>query len=588
MDGNYELLISKINEFTRKFYLNKLLRGIIYTLSILAALYLLLFILVYYLRPEPVIKTILFFSYLFILAVSALMGIVKPGLAFFRLSKTISLEESAALIGDHFEPVRDKLLNTLQLKALADLSPGQNQLILAGIDQKINELKPVPFSKAVNLNDNKKYIKYFLVPLFLILIIAITAPVVLREGTSSFIQYNKEVLPAAPFDFVLRNQGLTVTQGDDLLLDLELKGDLLPQEVYIREGVNTFKLERKSSSRFHYTFKNLQEDKILRFSAGGYDSRAYQLTVKPRPSVLTVKALLVYPAYLKKKDETIENTGDLLIPEGTAVTWDIYTENAARVIFTLGEHAGILNPLHNHSSFKASLKKSQHYRIVPENSFSSHPDSILHQIEVVPDLPPAISVNEKADSLSSKALYFTGNISDDHGFSSLRFIYVLKENGAEKKKVRVSLPFRPLQQENQFFYFWNLRNVPVKAGQILEYYLEVADNDGVNGPKTTRSPIKTYVPPSDQQIAKQLNMQSATLKQKMGSAIKLAAEVEKESKKLGENLLDKKNLSFENKKEIAQLLDKQKKLEDAVKEIQQAKKKNTSDQEENEALKSDL
>ncbi|MCX2478493.1 hypothetical protein OQY15_05285 [Pedobacter sp. MC2016-15] len=578
MGGNYEILISKINEFRRKFYLNKLLRGTIYTLTLLLSLYLVLFLLIYFIRPVPYIKTILFFAYLVLLFVSAALGIVKPALAYFSLSKVLSLEESATLIGNHFEPIRDKLLNTLQLKALAELSPSQNQLILAGIDQKINDLKPIPFSNAISLNDNKKYVKYFLAPLALILLVAVLAPVVWREGTRSFIQYNKEILPAAPFNFVLRNAVMTVTQGDDLLIELELKGDQIPQEVYLNDGVNLFKLEKKDHTGFSYTFKNLQRSQNFRFSAGGFDSRAYQLTVKPRPSVLSIEASLDYPAYLGKKNEVIANAGDLILPEGTTVTWKIFTENAGTILFSIDGHTKELPMTNNEARFLARLRKSQHYQIVPKNNFSAHPDSVNHQIEVIPDLAPSINVEEKVDSLSSKAHYFRGNISDDHGFSSLKFIYIIRENGAEKNKVSASIPIQPAQQENVFLYYWNLKNLSLKPGQTVDYYLEVADNDAVNGAKKTRSAIKTYTPLSDQALSKQQNTESGSLKQKMNTAIKLAAEVERDSKRLGENLLDKKDLSFENKKEISQLLDKQKKLEETVKEIQQAKAKNSNDQ----------
>jgi hypothetical protein len=588
MDSNYGILISKINEFRKKFYLNKLLRGIIHTLAVLLTLYLLLFVLVYFIRPVPVIKTIIFFSYLLLLSVSAFVGIIKPALSYLSLRKTLSLEESAAIIGNHFEPIRDKLLNTLQLKALADLSPSQNQLILAGIDQKINELKPIPFSNAISLNDNKKHIKYFLAPLVLILLVAILAPVVFREGTRSLIQYNKEILPAAPFNFILRNSRMTVTQGDDLVIDLEIEGDQLPQEVYLMEGLNTFKLDRKGNSRFYYSFKNLQKNQIFHFSAGGFDSRPYQLTVKPRPSILNIQANLVYPSYLKKKNEVISNAGDLLLPEGTKVTWNIYTENAEKLIFTLGDRVKVLTLSGNETRFSALLRKSQNYQIIPKNTFYAHPDSIDHKIEVLADLPPMISVNETADSIVSKVRYFTGNISDDHGFTALKFVYTIKENGAEKKKVTTSIPIRPAQQENPFLYYWNIKNLDIKPGQLVEYYLQVTDNDAVNGPKTTRSAIKTFTAPSDQALAKQLNAESSSLKQQMNSAIKLAAEVERESKKLGENLLDKKELTFENKKEISQLLDKQKKLEEAVKDIQQAKRKSNNEHSEDDPIKADL
>ncbi|WP_158796339.1 hypothetical protein [Pedobacter sp. L105] len=588
MDSNYELLISKINEFTRKFYLNKLLRGTIYTLILLLSLYLLLFVLIYELRPVPLIKTILFFSYLLVLCAAVVVSIIRPALAYFRLRKNLSLEESALLIGNHFQHISDKLLNTLQLKQLSDLSPTNNQLILAGIEQKITDLKPIPFSRAVNLEENKKYIKYLLVPIALIITIALIAPVMLREGTKSFVQYDKEILPVASFNFNLGHQQMTVSQGDDLLLNLKLEGDQLPQEVYLQEGQNTFKLEKDNISKFHFLFKNLQKTETFHFSAAGFASRTYQITVKPRPAVINMQASLVYPAYLKKKNEVIPNTGDLLLPEGTTVTWNIHTENTENLIFKLGERPFTLKTTNNIASFRSQLRKSQNYEVVPKNNFSANKDSIIHKIEVIADLPPVIEVNETIDSMSSKARYFTGKISDDHGFSALRFICTIKEGDLIKKQLASAIPIKSSQQENNFFYFWNIKNLDIKTGQSVEYYLEVIDNDAINGPKKTRSVLKTFSPPSGQQLAKQLNTESNTLKSQMNAAIKMAAQVEKDSKRLGQSLPDKKDLSFEDKKEISQLLDKQKKLQEMVQEIQQAKKKNTNDLNENTQLKADL
>jgi len=60
----------------------------------------------------------------------------------------------------------------------------------------------------------------------------------------------------------------------------------------------------------------------------------------------------------------------------------------------------------------------------------------------------------------------------------------------------------------------------------------------------------------------------------MESAIKLAGQVEKESQKLNQMLLDKTNLSFDEKKQIQDLMQKKKDLDDLVKEIQNENKKN--------------
>lgn len=588
MGSNYDILIAKINEFIQKFYLNKLLRGAIYALATLLALYLFLFLLVYYANPGIGLKTTLFFSALVIAAGIIGWMVVRPAMSYFKLSKNLSIEQAAVLIGNHFFTVKDKLLNTLQLKALAEQYPDSNQLIMAGIDQKIVALKPIPFTNAIRLNENRKYIKYFLLPLSAIILIGIIAPAILKEGTSSFIQYDKEILPKAPFKFELLNNKLVYSQGDDVTIKLKMTGDKIPQEVYLSDGANTYKLDKVNNTRFNFTFKNVQTHKKISFSAGGFNSPTYLIDVKSRPAILDITAILQYPAYLNKKEERTSQTGDLLLPEGTKISWQLKTENAAALDFSLGNTLHRLSSKNNNFSFNAIILNDVAYKITPKNTFVGSRDSLVHQINVIKDQFPTISVTESPDSLSSKTLYFTGNIADDHGFSVLNFRYHIKENGQLKSTVTKSIPVKKNQLENKFFFIWNLNEPIIKPGQVLEYFFEVSDNDGVNGPKAVKSDINTLDVPTPQQVAEKLDQGSAVLKQKMETAIKLASAVEKEAKKLGETLLDKKQLSFDDKKLVEQLLDKQKQLEEAVKEIKSINEKNTLEKEENNTLKKEL
>ena len=588
MNYSYPQLLSKINEFIQKFYLNRILRGSIYAASVLSALYLVTFLLVYYLHPGVTAKTVLFFSYILIALSAVFYWIVKPALAYFKLSKVLSVEEAASLIGDHFFLVKDKLLNTLQLKALAERSPHDNALILAGIDQKITELRPIPFSNAIQLGENRRYLKYFIVPAAIILMIAVIFPAIIKEGTYSFVKYNTEILPKAPFDFQLLNKSLRIVQGDDLNIQLKLTGDELPQDVYLVDGENMHKLEKKDLAHFNYTLKNVRKDKSLRFSAGGYESFMFHVAVIPRPSLLNFTARLQYPAYLQRKEESVQNIGDMLIPEGTKVTWSLASENASSVIFEIDAKAYSLSVEANRSSFSTVVRKSQSYTIKPKSDKIILTDSLSHHIDVIKDAFPGISVTELPDSLSSKALYFSGNISDDHGFSSLKFHYNIKENGRTLKSVEQFISIKRNVPEQSFFHLWNLNKTVIAPGQILEYYFEVADNDGVNGAKKQRSAVKIFQLPSAQQVAEKINESSDAIKQKMESAIKMAEKVEKESKKIAQTLLDKKQLSFDDKKQIEQLLDKQKQLEKAVEEIKKLNEKNSFDKEENQALKEEL
>ncbi|UKT63567.1 DUF4175 family protein [Pedobacter mucosus] len=579
VSNNYSDLLRKIDEFIRKFYLNKILRGSIYAAAILLALYLLVFLSLYYLNPTAGLKTIIFFTYIFsgLLLIGFL--IIKPLLSMLKLGKHLSFDEASVIIGNHFFDIKDKLLNTLQLHKLSEHFPENNQLILASIDQKILELKPVPFYTAVSINDNRKYLKYLLIPLGIILLIGLIAPAILREGTNSFFKYDEYVAPKAPFVFNVTNKSLIVTQGDDVTLNVKLTGDELPAEVYVEDGKNTYKLEKQNISKFNYSIKNIQSDKKLVFKGGGFSSSIFTISVKPRPELLNAMATLNYPSYLGKKQEVITNVGDMLLPEGTRVTWNFKTGQSNSLLFVLNGGENVLKVNENQSAFSATIKNNSKYSITPKNEFVIIRDSLSHQITVVKDQLPVIQVEQKADSISNKALYFSGEVTDDYGFSRLSFKYNIKENNKIISTVTKNIAIKANAIENTFFYFWDLKLASAKPGQEIEYYFEVADNDGINGAKVTRSEIKTLKQPTKAETAEQVNVSKQALKQKMQSAIRLANTIEKESKKVAESLIDKKQISFEDKKQIEALLDKQKQLDEAVKEIKEQNDKNIQQQE---------
>jgi hypothetical protein len=578
VSNNYEDLLRKIDEFIRKFYLNKILRGSIYAAATLLALYLIVFLALYYLNPTAGFKTFVFFSYLLIGILLIGFLIIKPLLSMLKLGKHLSFDEASRIIGNHFHDINDKLLNTLQLHQLSAQRSENSQLILASIDQKILELKPVPFYNAVRINDNKKYLKYLFFPLAIILLIAIIAPTILKDGTSSFLKYDEYIAPKAPFSFELVNKNLTITQGDDLTLNLKLSGDELPADIYVEDEKNTYKLEKEQTTKFKYTFKNIQSDKKLFFKGGGFSSAAFIISVKPRPELLSATATLQYPGYLGKKNEMVSNVGDLLLPEGTRITWNFKTGKSNALLFILNGVENTLKVIEDVSVFGATIKSNSKYSIIPKNDFVTIRDSLSHQITVIKDQAPGITVDEKADSISNKALYFTGQVTDDYGFSRLSFKYNIKENNKLISTVTKNIPIKSNAVENPFFYFWDLKTVSIKPGQDIEYFFEVGDNDGFNGAKVTRSSIKVFKSPTKKETAERVNANSQVLKQKVQSAIRLANTIEKESKKVAESLIDKKQISFEDKKQIEALLEKQKQLDEAVKEIKEQNDKNIQQQ----------
>src|ERR1700761_2015327 len=205
---NYELLIDKINTFIRKYYLNNLLRGLIFLGAGLFSAYVVITLSEYFGNFNTLFRSILFYFFI-ILNLTLLAWLVIPSLlAWLKLSKTLTHDEAAEIIGKHFSDVDDKLLNTLQLKKQAVADERHRALIEASIDQKIELLKPVSFPSAVNIRENSKYLKWIVLPVVVICVIALAAPSVLTESTKRLIRHDEYFAPVAPFNFVVQNNSL--------------------------------------------------------------------------------------------------------------------------------------------------------------------------------------------------------------------------------------------------------------------------------------------------------------------------------------------------------------------------------------------
>jgi hypothetical protein len=114
--------------------------------------------------------------------------IIIPLFKTWKLGKTLSYEQAATIIGNHFAEIKDKLLNTLQLNELSENS--NKELVQAGIDQKIQSLKPIPFTGAIDLKKNRKYLPLALIPAGTLIILLFAAPNVIKESTSRLVNYN--------------------------------------------------------------------------------------------------------------------------------------------------------------------------------------------------------------------------------------------------------------------------------------------------------------------------------------------------------------------------------------------------------------
>ncbi len=581
-DNNYQLLIQKLDQFIRKYYINKLIRGTLYSIGLVLLLFLIINILEYYNFYGPTGRKVLWYSFLTMSLGAIFYWIGRPLLSYFHLGRVISHEQAAQIIGQHFTDVKDKLLNVLQLKKQAEATD-QKELIIASINQKTEDIKLVPFKSAINLSQNRKYLRYALPPLMLFLVILFAAPSLIKDSTNRLINNNKVFEKPAPFSFVINEKDLNVVQYEDYDLEVTIEGEQLPDEAFIVLDNASFRLKKIDKNRFSYQFKTVQKAVDFKLSSGAVESRKYELDVLKKPNIIGFEVKLDYPAYTGRKDESLANIGDVVVPAGTIINWVFNAENTDDIQINFSESNDI-TPTKRFSdelfTYKKRVLKDELYKLYVSNELLPQADSVSYTLSVIPDLYPTIGVQKFQDSLDNRLLYFVGEASDDYGLSLLTFNYRKKaENQQEGELVKVPLG-RPNNKQADFDHAFDLNELELKPGDQITYYFEVFDNDGVNGSKSARTNLMLFSMPTVEEYEAMAEQNDEKIKDELQKALEESRKIQEDMKKMREKLLQQKELDWQDRKELEKMLERQKELEQQIKDAQQAFEENIKNQEE--------
>ncbi len=584
-NSNYNILITKLDAFIRKYYLNQLIRGILFSAAILLSAYLLFSLLEYRFYFSEAVRKVLFYSFLLGSAFILYSRVFTPLFKYQKLGKRIDHKKAASIIGDHFSEIQDKLLNILQLKE-QEIGGANELLIEASINQKIERIKPVPFTMAIDLNKNRKYLKYTLPPLAVFVFILFAAPNILRESNFRLIKNNTAFEKQAPFTFSIVNKELEVVQYDDFELSLKMLGDVLPEQVVIVTETGSYTMVKDQKDVYTYVFNKVPEKTDFHFLANGYDSKEYTLEVVPKPTLLNFSINVNYPDYTGIKDETLQNTGDLLIPEGTNLEWIFKTENTDHIeLFFPNGKVNAANSGGSTFNISRKVMVNELYKIGIANGKVYNRDTISYNITVIPDLFPEISAEQFKDSLDEKFLYFLGEINDDYGFKNMLFKYNIESLDAgnnyfikEENSTPIAIPKGI--KNNRFTHAFDLRAKTLQPGDRVTYYFEVWDNDAIHGSKSARTASMQFLVPTLEELEQMKDDANSSIKDKLDNILDDIKDIQKQSEKLEEKLFDKKELNWEDKKEIEKLIQKNQNVQQSVEELTEEFKDNLDMQKE--------
>ncbi len=597
--NNENKLIGHIKEFRRKFYVNRIIRGSIGLLLIMSSI---LFISVMgegLLGFPSGVRTGMMVVLAGVFAAVAGYFVIWPGFKLLNISKGLSDRDIAEMIRKHFPDIDDKLINLLELQSEASIQ--ENALAIAAVQSKTEELAPVRFARAINLNVNLKYARYLAIPVFLFLLLWVIRPDVLSNGTKRLVNFNQEFLPPPPFSIQVGDSPDELIAGQDFNMQASVSGDELPADLFLylkkeseSEYVN-YPMEKLRTDKFSYQLSNIKEN--FNYYIGNQEVKTdiYGVDVLGRPSIRNFSVVIDYPGYSGIPDDTLSaNIGDFKVLRGSEVKWLLNTEGSIKEARFLGKDTvdfdyDAESEVYQH---KQQILASEAYSIHLESKRNiSNIDTVKYHIDVINDRHPSVYVTAQAQEFIADFTMFMPldfEVSDDYGFSKLSLYYRFTKSGKDGKVgpeyQEISLKVNPRELLQQKSLEIDLQTLGMEEGDMVDYFIKIWDNDFISGPKATTSAMFKINYPSLNEKFEEVEEAQDKMEEEVKELLKDVEKINETMEKFQNKMLDQKKLSYDDKKELEKMISDHKDVQERIEDLQDQFKENKENLQNNEMI----
>jgi hypothetical protein len=544
---NYGIIELKLTKFIRKYYINEIIKGIILFLALGLLYFLATAIIEYLLWLNPLGRTILFWLFIAVQAALLFKFIGIPLARLFKLFSGIDFRDASAMIGIYFPEVSDKLINVLQLHK----NGGDDELTWAGINQKSEELKPIPFTLAIDFTNNAKYLKYLAVPVLIIAVLFVTGNnKILTDGATRVVDYKNQYVPPAPFRFKVENTDLNALQKQDFKLNITITGRTIPENASIYYNGQTYYMTQEAPGRFSFIFNMPETSTDFYLLANELISETYKLRVNEVPVINFFELSMNYPNHTGKENEVIKSTGNVSVPQGTRITWKLNTTATDKVLFKEAQAVHKFARESNEFAFAKAVMRPLKYTISTSNKIATDYEELNFSIDVTKDEYPELTLEMRKDSIDDALMYFKGQVADDYGIRKTQLVYYPIDDASTPSIYTIGTNRGTYDQ----FFLTFPGNLPLVPGRNYQFYFEAIDNDAVNNFKSAKSQVFSYRMISKDEVQdKQLSNQQESLSN-LGKSLKEQKQQQEKLDQLTQEQIEKQQRSFNDKRKLDQAL----------------------------------
>lgn len=578
MSAKLELLLQKIDQFIRRYYLNQLIKGSLFFGAGFLALFLFFVFVEYFGYLSTGFRFVLFYGFLTYNLVIFVLYVVLPLLGMVRIGRQIGPEEAARVLEKHFpDEVSDKVTNVLQLKKYLDSNTEGAELIMAGIDQKAGQASLVPFTRAIPLKGNMRFLPYVIVPLFFVGLFWFLQPALLVEPARRIVQYDVHFERPRPFTMVMTSPERGFRNEDHEIV-MEARGEVVPSEAILLINGTRYRMREVKTGVFSHNMRNLQNDLRFQVEASGFIYGPYSVDVADKASFSHFKIEIDYPAYTDLESEVFTNKGDFSVIRGSQIEWTFHTMGHAGIQFYINGDELAAEP-EGGSGFRVRTTASNdfNYKVYAYNETYGKGDSLNYKVQVRPDAHPRIAVEEHRDDVLLAHLFYRGTIEDDFGFTDLRLMYRILDGQSDGVAndipfMEEALAFDPHLRNQTFYHHFDLQSVYVRPGETVELYFKVYDNDLIGGPKYARSQLFAHYIPTEEEILAQRQDAEEQMESGLREGLGEVQGARDQIESLRRQLLDSDRMGWEQREAVQELLEKRKEVEQRMHEISDMKK----------------
>lgn len=393
-----------------------------------------------------------------------------------------------------------------------------------------------------------------------------------------------------PFTFTVQPGSATLEQGGRFFVQVDFEGDR-PEAVgmmlrtRVEERFRNIPLEMTSPGRFVSPPQDIFEDSEYRITMDGFETPSYKITVSQIPRFRELVARVVPPSYTRLEPARFTYPFSRIeLPEGSVLELEGVSNKLLDTAFLNRANpadsaetrialqpADAANPLRFAHAVQVSEADTLSFTLTDADGLQNR-NPFSFSLRVIRDQHPTVRITQPeavVQKLNPREVTLRVEARDDYGFTAMHLRYEVREGFSDQTRtgsVRIS---GAAPASANLSYDWDLTRLNLQSADEVVYWIEVFDNDEINGPKSAVSGRNIIRAASLAESLLQQEEQEDELQQRLEELSRQQEQAREDLQQLRENIIQNPDQTWEQERLTEEMMSRQEEVSEQVRQMQE-------------------